>query len=100
MPPGKKQKIDINKLNAQQVDKLKGKLVEVKRAGAHPVFVEITKKDSIKVCLIKADVPVEDNELKIEAMKDGSKKWVSVKETDKAINYQKIVVTTKVRGSF
>ncbi len=92
-------KTEIKKLNAKQVDKLKGKLVEVRRAGASPIFVEVSKTDTIRDCLIKADVPVGDNELKIEAMKEKSTKWTSVTEDEKAMAYQKIVVTTKVRGS-
>ena len=93
-------KTEIKKLNAKQVDNLKGKLVEVRRAGASPIFVEVNKPDTIKTCLQKADVPIEDVELKIEALKEGSKKWTAVEESDKAIQYQKIVVTTKVRGSY
>ena len=74
--------------------------VVVRRAGASPIFVEVGEEDSIKDCLDKADVPTEDAELKIEAMKEGSKKWASVTAKAKAIIYQKIVVTTKVRGSY
>ena len=92
-------KTNINKLNAKQIDKLKGKLVEVRRAGSGPIFVEITNKDSVLNCLAKADVPTEDSELKIEGMKEGAKKWSAVKGNDKVMKYARLVVTTKVRGS-
>jgi hypothetical protein len=92
-------KVEIEKLNNQRVDRLKGKLVEVRRAGAHPVFVEITSTDTISKCLEKADVPTEDDEIKVEAMEEGKAKWASVKLTDKAMKYKKVIVTTMVRGS-
>ena len=106
MPENKETKTNLSKLNAKQVESLKGKLVEIRRVGATPIFIEVEKSDSIKRCLKNADVPTDENadgeklELKIEAMKDGSSSWESVGLNTKAIGYQRIVVTTKVRGSY
>ena len=92
-------KVEIEKLNNQRVDRMKGKLVEIRRAGAHPILVEVTTTDNIEKCLEKGDIPTDDDEMKLEAMEEGKTKWVSVKLSDKAIKFKKIVVTTKVSGS-
>jgi len=93
-------KAEIEKLNDARVNKLKGKLVEVRRAGAAPIFVEVSTTDTIEKCLAKADIPTDDEELKIEAMAEGKTKWAAATLRDKAIKFKKIVVTTRVRGSF
>ena len=94
-----KVKAEFNKLNADQVDKLKGKLVQVRRAGAGEIYVEVTAKDTVIKCLEKADVPTDDTELKIEGVLEGERKWKVVKQNELACKYEKFTVTTKVRGS-
>lgn len=100
MPKSKKEeKASLRKLKSLEVDKLKGKLVEVRRIGASPIFIEVTKKDTIEGALKKADVPTTDDEIKVEAIVEGSNQWKEVKMKDKASKYSRIVVTTKVSGA-
>lgn len=93
------EKTALKKLNAKQVDKLKGKLIEVRRVGSKPIFVEVRKSNSIQQVLDNADVPHDAEETKIEAQRDGTTTWETVTIKNKAINYSKIVVTTKVKGA-
>ena len=94
------EKSELRKLKDTEVDALKGKLLEVRRIGAHPIFVSVTKTDTINDALEKADIPVEDNEIKIEALLDKKNaKWEVVEATTKAYQFSKIVVTTKVAGA-
>jgi len=92
-------KHELKKLNNKEVDGLKGKLVEVRRIGATPIYIAVTKTDTIKKALEKADIPTDSDELKVEAIKERAKTWKTVKMTDKVYQFQKIAVTTKVRGS-
>jgi len=91
-------KIELKRLKDAEVDALKGKLLEVRRVGAHPIFVEVIKKDSISDALDKADIP-RDSEVKVEALKPKSKKWIKVELNDNVYDFVKIAVTTKVSGA-
>jgi len=92
-------KIELKKLNVKEHAKLKNKLLEVRRVGAHPIFVEITKTDTISKVLEKSDIPVSDNEVKVEGIKARGVKWHSLTLKTKAFDFSKIAVTTKVKGS-
>lgn len=95
-----KDRTELRKLKNVEVDGLKGKLLEVRRIGAHPIFVSIEKADTIESALEKADIPIDSrNEIKVEALKDKSTKWESVALGTKAFDFARIAVTTKVRGS-
>lgn len=100
MPEEEMSKTEIEKLNDQRVNRLKGKLLEIRRAGASPIFIEVTQKDNIEKAFEKADIPTEDDEMKVEGILEGQTKWAAAKLSDRAIRYKKIVVTTMVRGSF
>jgi len=93
-------KTELKKLKAKEVDRLKGKLVEVRRIGAHPIFIEVTKSDTIKRALEKADIPTDDSEIKVEAIPERGRTWKKVTLSEKAHKFSKIAVTTKVRGSW
>lgn len=92
--------VEFNKLKDNEVNALKGKLLEVRRIGAHPIFVEITKSDSVSKALEKADVPTADTQLKIEGVKANSTKWEALTLSSIVYPFAKIAVTTKVKGSF
>ena len=70
----------------------------MRRIGASPIFIEVTKKDTIEKALKNADIPTDD-EIKVEAIKPKGKSWVAVKLSDKVYQYSKVAVTTKVSGS-
>lgn len=91
-------KIELKKVNVKEHAKLKNKLLEVRRVGAHPIFIQITKTDTISKALEKSDIPV-DGEVKIEGMKERGVKWHSLTLKNKAFDFSKIAVTTKVKGS-
>lgn len=93
-------KTELEKLNNEKVNGLKGKLIEIRRAGAHPIYVKVAQTDTIETCLEKGDIPTDDDEMKIEAMAEGKTKWTAAKLSDKAVKFRKIVVTTKVSGSY
>ncbi len=93
------EKVELKKLKDLEVNNLKGKLIEVRRIGAEPIFISVEKKDTIAKALQKADIPTDD-EVKVEAIKSRSTKWVEVKLKDKVYDFQRIAVTTKVSGSF
>ena len=92
-------KHELRKLKDVEVNGLKGKLIEVRRIGASPIFIAVTKTDTIKKALIKADIDTSNVEVKVEAIKTRSKQWKTVKMTDKVHQFDKIAVTTKVSGS-
>jgi len=96
MPEGNK--AELRKLKDLEVDRLKGKLVEVRRIGTEPIFISVTKKDTIKKALHKADIPTDD-EVKVEAIKGRSTTWNAVKLSDKVYSFEKIAVTTKISGA-
>ena len=89
----------LKKLNNAQVNALKGKLVEVRKIGASPIFIEIVKEDTVSDMCDKADIESDDDEIKVEAIKTGSNKWISVSLNDNAMQYDKFAVTTKVQGA-
>lgn len=90
---------ETKKLKAKEVDKLKGKLVELRRVGAKPIYIPVSKTNSILQMLENGDVPTDDEEIKIEGQKEGAKKWEVLAGSEKAVKYSRVVVTTKVRGS-
>ena len=91
-------KVNLTKLSNTQVSALKGKLLEVRRIGAKPIFVKITTKSSINDALKNADIPT-NNSIKVEGMIEGSNTWEAVTLKARAIKYSKIAVTTKVSGA-
>ena len=90
----------LKKLNDKEVVALKGKLLEVRRIGAHPIFVEIAKGDNVAQALAKADIPTSDTEIKVEGVKTGSTKWTALTLKSIVFPFAKIAVTTKVKGSY
>ncbi len=92
-------KVELKKLSDGEVDGLKGKLLEVRRIGANPIYIAITKKDTIENALEKADIPTDD-EIKVEAIKAKGKSWEAVELDDNVYKYSKVAVTTKISGSF
>lgn len=92
------EKHTLRKLANKEVESLKGKLVEVRRIGAQPIFIAVAKTDTIKMALNKADIP-QDDEIKVEAVKTGGNVWRAVKMTDKAYQFARIAVTTRVSGA-
>ncbi len=90
--------VSLTKLSDKQVDGLKGKLLEVRRIGAKPIFIAVTKNDTIENALENADIPTDD-EIKVEAIKPKGKSWEAVELDDKVYQYGKIAITTKVSGS-
>ncbi len=92
-------KVELKKLSSKEVDGLKGKLLEVRRIGASPIYIAITKKDTIENALEKADIPTDD-EIKVEAIKAKGKSWQAVELDDNVYQFSKVAVTTKVSGSF
>ena len=94
------EKAELRKLNNKQIDKLKGRLLEIRRVGAAPVFIECSKSNTIKDCLKKADVPTDDDEIKVEAQKTAKSKWEVVALSNRAIVFERIAVTTKVEGGY
>ena len=93
------EKIEMKKLKDLEVNKLKGKLLEVRRIGASPIFVEVEKKDKICNALDKADIPYDQSEIKVEAIKPRRKTWESVDLNTIVYGYEKIAITTKVSGA-
>lgn len=95
-------KTQMKKVSDAGVEKLKQKLVEVRKIGAHPIYVEVKKNDTFADLIAKADIPIKipgkTVEIKIEASKDG-KKWEKVELATKAYVYVKAAVTTKVKGA-
>ena len=93
-------KHELKKLSDKEVNGLKGKLLEVRRIGAHPIFVSVTKKDKVSDVLKKADIPYgNESDLKIEAIKDKAETWEVVKLNVLAHKFSKIAITTKVSGA-
>lgn len=90
-------KTELRKLKNLEVDKLKGKLVEVRRIGAEPIYIAVTKTDNIKKALTKADIPTDN--IKVEGMKEKAKTWHAVVMTEKAYKYDRLAVTTKISGA-
>ena len=92
-------KNNLRKLSDREVTDLKGKLLEVRRIGAQPIFIKIVERDTIKVALRKADIPTSDGDLKVEGIKENSTSWTALTLQDKAVKFSKIAVTTKVSGA-
>ena len=91
-------KHSLRKLSDSEVTSLRGKLLEVRRIGAQPIYIKIVARDTIKIALKKADIP-SGSDVKVEGMKDGSTSWVAVTLTERAMKFSKIAVTTKVSGA-
>ena len=94
-----KKKTTLTKLSNEQVNSLKGKLLEVRRIGASQIFITVSKTDKISDALKRADIP-DDDEIKVEAIKDGGSKWEVIELSSKAADYKVIAVTTKVSGAY
>jgi len=92
-------KVELKKLSNKEVDGLKGKLLEVRRIGANPIYIAVTKEDTIENALEKADIPTDDD-IKVEAIKPKGKSWQAVELSDNVYQYSKVAVTTKISGSF
>ena len=92
-------KVKLKKLNSKEVDGLKNKLLEVRKIGATPIYVKVDRKTSIADALKMADVPGDDDEVKVEAVFEGKRGWKKVELNSHAMLYSKIAVTTKVSGA-
>jgi len=92
-------KTNMNKLSNKQVDGLKGKLLEVRRIGAKPIFITVAKTTTMKVALKNANIDTDNVEVKIGAQKAGSNSWEEVSLSTEASKYSKIAITTKVSGA-
>lgn len=92
-------KHEMRKVSSSEVMAMKGKLLEVRRIGAQPIYIKLATRDSVKIALKKADIPSSDSGLKIEGMKEGSSSWQTVALNENANKFNKIVVTTKVSGA-
>jgi hypothetical protein len=92
-------KVEMNKISSKQYASLKGRLVEVRKAGSMPFFIDVLKNDTIKKACEKADVDVSDDELKVEGIKIGGRNWQTLKMTDKAFEFGKLSITTNVEGA-
>jgi hypothetical protein len=91
-------KHSLKKLTDKEVVGLKGKLLEVRRIGAQPIFIKVTSKDSVKDALTKADIPT-DSDIKVEGMKAKSSNWQTITLKDRVSGFVRIAVTTKVKGA-
>jgi len=96
--PADASKHELKKLRNTEVDALKGKLMEVRRIGAHPIFISVGRKDSIAKALEFADIPT-DSGIKVEALRPNTRKWEAVELKSNAYDFDKIAVTTKVDGA-
>lgn len=90
--------VNINKVNSARLNSLKGKLLEIRRIGSKPVFIEVSKTTTIKTALGIADIET-DEETKIEGILEGSDSWQVLTLNNKAIKFSKLAVTTKVSGA-
>lgn len=91
-------KTELKKLKNTEVDALKGKLLEVRRIGATPIFIKVTKTDSVAKALEKADIPTDDD-IKVEGMTARAKTWNQITLKEKVHKYNRIAVTTKISGA-
>lgn len=91
-------KATMRKLKNNQVDKLKGHLLEVRKIGSKPIFIGVSKSDTIGAALKNADVPT-GSDTKLEAVREGKTSWEAVTLKDRAIKYSRVAVTTKVSGA-
>lgn len=92
-----KDKVQLRKLKDIEVDGLKGKLLEVRRIGIKPIFVSVTRNDSIADAMENADVP-SDDEIKVEGIRSGKSTWETVELNSKAYLFDRIAITTKIVG--
>lgn len=90
--------VDIVKVNEAKLNSLKGKLLEIRRIGTKPVFIEVSKTATIGDALEIVDIDA-DEETKIEGILEGSDSWQVLTLKDKAMRFSKIAVTTKVSGA-
>lgn len=88
----------LKKLRDTEVNALRGKLMEVRRIGAHPIFISVARADTVELALEKADIPT-DGEIKVEALKPNSRKWEAVDLDVKVFDFDKLAVTTRVNGA-
>lgn len=93
------EKTELHKVNSRRHNELKGKLVEVRRIGANPIFIEVLKSDTIKKVIEKADIPTDNKEVKVEGLKPRTKTWKAATLSTKAYQFDKLAVTTKVKGN-
>jgi len=91
------EKVQLRKLKDTEVDGLKGKLLEVRRIGIKPIYVSVTRADSIEDAMENADVPT-DQDIKIEGIRSGKSAWESVELSAKAYLFDRIAITTKIIG--
>ena len=92
-------KATMTKLTSKQVDGLKGRLLEIRKIGSKPIFIAIVRSDTIGTALKNADIPTDDDEIKLEAIRVNGKTWEEVTLRSRASDYSKIAVTTKVAGA-
>jgi hypothetical protein len=92
-------KATITKVSDRQHAGLRGKLLEIRKIGSKPIFIAVTRKDSIATALKNADIPTDDEELKLEGIRNKGRTWESISLKDHAYDFSKIAVTTKVAGA-
>lgn len=91
------EKVELRKLKDIEVDGLKGKLLEVRRIGIKPIFVSVSRNDSIADAMENADIPTDDD-IKVEGIRSGKSTWEVVETNSKAYLYDRIAITTKIVG--
>jgi len=90
-------KVNMTKVSNANVNKMKGRLLEVRRIGAKPIFIQVNTRTSIKDALKNVDIPSAN--VKVEGLVGDSTTWEVLTLKSKAIKYSKIAVTTKVAGA-
>ena len=86
-------KHQIEKLSNDNVNALKGHLMEIRKIGSKPIYVKVVTRDSVGMILNNADIPT-SSDIKIEGTKNGQTNWMPVTLRSKAILFSKIAVTT------
>ena len=89
----------LRKVTAREHTGLKGKLLEVRKIGSKPIFIQVLASHTIGTALKNADVP-SSRDIKIEGQLEGQTGWEAVTLKAKAMRYSKLAVTTKVSGAF
>ena len=92
-------KATITKVGDKQHSGLRGKLLEIRKIGSKPIFIAVARKDTVNAALKNADIPTDDEEMKLEGIKNNGKTWEAISLRSRAYDYSKIAVTTKVAGA-
>lgn len=90
---------NMRKVKDTDVSKLKGKLLEVRKIGAAPIFVKTKVRDNVRDVLNQVNISTEDTDLKIEGMRVDANNWEELTLSTIIKSFTKIAVTTKVNGA-